>query len=129
MSKPENIYYFKLSNGDDILADVVQDMHEESAYIIRLPMKLNYEFAPDVGRMFMGMSKWIPMMKSPTLVVYYDHVITVAEVDNDMKEFYYEALDRYDGYDDDTTAFETDDLDEDKVRMAMYLANTSTTLN
>ena len=128
MSKPENIYYFKLSNGDDIVADVLQDMQEESAYVIRLPMKINYEFAPEVGRMFMGMSKWIPLMKSPTLVVYYDHVITVAEVDDEMKEFYYEALDKYD-YPDETSAFETDDIDEDKIKMAMYLANTSTTLN
>jgi hypothetical protein len=128
MSKPENIYYFKLSNGDDVIADVLQDIQEESAYVIRLPMKINYEFAPEVGRMFMGMSKWIPLMKSPTLVVYYDHVITVAEVDDEMKEFYYEALEKYE-YSDDTSAFESDGIDEDKIKMAMYLANTSTTLN
>jgi hypothetical protein len=135
MSKPKNIYYMKLSNGDDIICDVLQDAIDESAYIVRLPMQVNYDFAPEVQRMFMGLSKWIPLMKSPTLVIYYDHVVTIAECSDEMVHFYHEALEKYEMDDDffessPTTAFEnSDDIDDDKIKMAMYLANTSTTLN
>jgi len=135
MSKPENVYYFKLSNGEDIVCDVLQDMREESAYIVRLPMKINYEFSSEVERMFMGLSKWIPLMKSPTLVIYYDHVITIAECNEEMLGFYHEALEKYEMGDEffeksPTVAFEeSDGIDEDKVKMAMYFANTSTILN
>lgn len=118
----------KMSNGEDIVCEVLQDVREETAYVIAKPMKINYEFAPDVGRMFMGMSNWIPLMKSPSLVVYYDHVITIAEVNEEMLNFYHEALDKYGDDNFEVSAFEQEGLDEDQIKMANYLANTSTTL-
>ena len=127
MTKPKSAYYMKMSNGEDIVCEVLQDVREETAYIIAKPMKINYEFAPEVGRMFMGMSKWIPLMKSPSLVIYYDHVITIAEVDEEMLNFYHEALDKYDDQM-EISSFEQEGLDEDQIKMATYLANTSTTL-
>lgn len=128
MSKPKTAYYMKMSNGEDIVCEVLQDAREETAYIIARPMKINYEFSPEEGRMFMGMSKWIPLTKSPSLVIYYDHVITIAEVDEEMIQFYHEALEKYDDENIEMTAFEQDDLNEDQITMANYLANTSTTL-
>jgi hypothetical protein len=128
MTKPKTAYYMKMSNGEDIVCEVLQDVREETAYVIAKPMKINYEFSAEQGRMFMGMSNWIPLMKSPSLVIYYDHVITIAEVDEEMLNFYHEALDKYGDDDMEFSSFEQDGLDEEQIMMANYLANTSTTL-
>ena len=128
----DNVYYLKLLSGDDIVCQVLRQDDESQTYWITNPMKISSSFDSEVGRLFMGMSKWVPLQKSKYLQLYYDHVITMSEVQDEMVEFYSDALgEAVDEFETQILDASSDfsDVDEDKVKMALYFANTSSTLN
>lgn len=120
-------------SGDDIICQLLRQDDDAQMYFIANPMKVNASFDPEIGRMFMGMSRWIPLQKSKYLTVYYDHVITMSEVKDEMVEFYEDALGEAideitDSVIEDNTV-EFSDVDDDKIKMALYFANTSSSIN
>jgi uncharacterized protein YsxB (DUF464 family) len=125
----DSLYYLKLMNGEDIVCKIISQDDQNGCYLIASPLKVTNTIDQEEGRLMMGLSRWIPLQKSPTLNIYMDHVIAVAEVHESMYEFYTEVIEQSDtevGFDD---TFLDDDITDDKVKMALYFANTSSTIN
>ena len=125
----DNVFYMKLMNGEDIVCQIVSQDNDQSQYLISEPLKVNYQYVPSSGRMMVGFSRWIPLQSSPVISIFFDHVLALSEVTDELVDFYESAIgsDEIDG--EGLGDFESSSLDEDQMKMALYLANTSTTLN
>lgn len=124
----DNVFYLKLTNGEDIVCQIVSQDNDQSQYLISDPLKVNYQYVPTSGRMMVGFSRWIPLQRSPVISIYFDHVLALSEVSEELIEFYQSAIGSEE-LEDAIGDFESSGLDEDQMKMALYLANTSTTLN
>jgi len=87
-----NVFYMKLMNGEDIICQLVKEDEEHQMYFVSDPLKVNYNFSAEHGRMFMGLSRWIPLLESPIVTVYFDHVIAMAKLQDEMNEFYFNSI-------------------------------------
>ena len=125
----DNLYYLKLMNGDDIVCKILSQDDHDGCYLIASPLQVTNTMDQNEGRLMMALSRWIPLQKSASVKIYMDHVIAISEVHESMYEFYNDVVDQSEldvGFDD---SYDDDDLSEDKVKMARYFANTSSTLN
>ena len=100
-----DVFYMKLMNGEDIICQVVKEDEEHQMYIINNPLKVNYNFNAEYGRLIMGLSRWIPLLESPNITIYFDHVIAMARLQEEMNSFYESSLD-----DSDDEEIEDEDL-------------------
>ena len=114
-----NVFYMKLMNGEDIMCQMVKEDEENQMYIITNPLKVNYNFSSEHGRMFMGLSRWIPLLESPFVTVYFDHVVAMAKVQSDMTDFYVNSVE-----DSDDDELGTDDETMMEMMMTSMTANT-----
>ena len=87
-----NVYYMKMMNGEDIVCQLVKEDEKHQMYLITNPLKVNYTFSPETGRMLMGLSRWIPLVEQNVITVYFDHVIAMAQLEEEMNEFYLSSV-------------------------------------
>lgn len=88
----DNVFYMKLMNGDDIVCQLEKEDEEHQLYIVTEPLKVNYNFSSEYGRMFLGLSRWIPLVESPYITIYFDHVVAMAKLQEEMNDFYANAI-------------------------------------
>jgi len=102
----KDIKQFKLTNGDEIICEVVEWPDEESdSIVVRNAVQLiNRSGMPGDGRYYVTIKPWMVLQDEPDLfqVLYGQHVISEATPTNEMLKQYFEAI--------------SDEPVEDKVR-------------
>ena len=56
-----DVFYMKLTNGEDIICKIEKEDNENQMYFISNPLKVSYNFVAENNRMSMGLSYWIPL--------------------------------------------------------------------
>jgi len=83
-----NLLYFKLSNGDDIMANMIED-HDDH-FIIEWPYKFLYQVTPFSNVLATSVIRWVPMkevMVAP-MKIYKATIVTYAKMP-EILELYY----------------------------------------
>ena len=83
-----NPFYFKLVNGDDIMANVIDE--DENYYTIDYPFKFISASNPISGYISTSLIRWVPMhnfMMQP-LLVKKSTVITQGKLDDSIIQYY-----------------------------------------
>lgn len=91
-----DVFYMKLTNGEDIICKIEKEDNENQMYFISNPLKVSYNFVPENNRMSMGLSYWIPLAESSVVTVYFDHVIAMSKLQDEMNKFYFSSIEESD---------------------------------
>lgn len=76
--------YFKLTSGEDIIAELVE--HNGDTYKLKIPVRIM------LTQQGPGMIPWLLFGKSTTCEINNKHVLTVVEADDEMKNAYNERF-------------------------------------
>jgi len=87
------IRYLKLTNGEDIVAKVVET--EESGFMfISDPMQVHSYF--DDGEKIMSLSPWLPRSSWRFHPIFNSHLITISGISKELEELYNECVEEFD---------------------------------
>jgi hypothetical protein len=89
-----NLLYFKLSNGDDIMADMLED--HEDYFVIEWPYKFLYQVNPFNNILATSVIRWAPMkevMVEPMKILKAS-IVTYAEMPEVLEVYYTRVKER-----------------------------------
>ena len=89
-----SLLYFKLSNGDDIMADVLEE--NEDHFLIKWPYKFLYQVNPFNNVLATSVIRWAPMkevMVEPMKILK-GAVVTYAEMPEILEDYYIRVKER-----------------------------------
>lgn len=120
-----NIMYFKLVSGEHVISFV--DAADEEYVLLHKPLQLFLQNGMNGAAV--RVAKWIPFVDQSDITIKIKHVLMHAEPSSDIADYYLEAIDALEGYDQPDIQdidLEDEQLEED-VTMALYekFANTS----
>ena len=126
-----NPFYFKLVNGDEIMANVIDE--DENYYTIDYPYKFLCQQHPVSGYVTTSLMRWVPMqsfMMQP-LRVKKSTVITEGRLEDSIVKYYahvrLQTTKEIENYDDEQEMMEyvsdDDDMTEDEMEALDELTN------
>jgi len=126
------ILYFKLTNGEDIIASILEE--DDEAYHITYPLKFIYARDPATNTMSTGIIRWVPieeMMNSIFSISKYNIVATL-EVPERMQQFYDNMIEKSSSAEEDEHFEKMRDfiekVREDETMQNLLMANTNSKL-
>tara|TARA_R100000664_G_C2656948_1_gene74943 strand:- start:34 stop:435 length:402 start_codon:yes stop_codon:yes gene_type:complete len=127
----QNIVYFKLVSGDDIISYVDEELNtDEEQVMLYKPLKL-FTYNTERGSA-VRLAKWIPFVDGEYFLLNEKKIILSSPPSQDILEFYHEAIDTLDEYEMDQqyeSAFESLETSEEEeaLTQALYerFSNTS----
>ena len=120
----ENVVYFKLATGDDIISYVDEELASEDSDIVMLfkPLKIHTYNTPQGAAV--RLAKWIPFIQDAHIALGVDQIVIRATPSDDILEFFHDAF-----YTLDELTFEDleQDDEEEELTQALYerFSNTS----
>ncbi len=82
----EQIFYFKMINGNDIVAAVLE---EDGAHIkIKDPKQVRWMPDPRQGTFGMNLTHWVPHALSRITHIHKDHVMLMERVESNLESYY-----------------------------------------
>ena len=120
----ENVVYFKLATGDDIISYVDEELATEDSDIVMLfkPLKIHTYNTPQGAAV--RLAKWIPFIQDAHIALGVDQIVIRATPSDDILEFFHDAFDTL-----DELTFEDleQDDEEEELTQALYerFSNTS----
>ena len=90
-----NLIQFKMTGGDEVIAEVMEWPEESSKdLIIRNAMVLSYSFDEDFSNQVYGLKPWFSMIENPLeyMIVNTDHVMSTTKPNTTFVNEYIEAL-------------------------------------
>ena len=120
----ENVVYFKLATGDDIISYVDEELASEDSDIVMLfkPLKIHTYNTPQGAAV--RLAKWIPFIQDAHIALGVDQIVIRATPSDDILEFFHDAFDTL-----DELTFEDleQDDEEEELTQALYerFSNTS----
>ena len=120
----ENVVYFKLATGDDIISYVDEELASEDSDIVMLfkPLKIHTYNTPQGAAV--RLAKWIPFIEEKHIALGVDQIVIRSTPSDDILEFYHDALDTID----DLSLEDIEQNDEEEeLTQALYerFSNTS----
>ena len=89
-----SLLYFKLSNGDDIMADMLEE-HEDH-FLVKWPYKFLYQVNPLNNILATSVIRWAPMkevMVEPMKILK-GAIVTYAEMPEILEDYYFRVKER-----------------------------------
>ena len=92
----ENVVYFKLATGDDIISYVDEELASEDSDIVMLfkPLKIHTYNTPQGAAV--RLAKWIPFIQDAHIALGVDQIVIRATPSDDILEFFHDAFDTLD---------------------------------
>ena len=92
----ENVVYFKLATGDDIISYVAEELASEDSDIVMLfkPLKIHTYNTPQGAAV--RLAKWIPFIQDAHIALGVDQIVIRATPSDDILEFFHDAFDTLD---------------------------------
>ena len=89
-----NIRIVRLQSGEDIIADCIPSLDEETVELKR-PMHIIFKRI-QTGRSIMMMMPWLPveLIKENSAMIYYSDIVTVVEPKESMIRYYDKLVER-----------------------------------
>ena len=109
---------FKLANGDEIIAEVVQWNEEDTVEIlIRKSMKLVYVDDYESGSRYYHFRPWMLLQESAEeiMVLNADHILAEGTPSNKLIDYYHGVLEEYNTFLGNTQPDEDDEVSYDTV--------------
>lgn len=120
-----DIYYIKMSNGEDVVATVLEE--DEDCYYITFPLKFVYTKNSTSEAIIMGMVPWVPSeeLMNSIFQIYKFNMITILPSPEKLKTYYELQI----GLSKENTITKIrelyDKLQESPELNNLYMANTS----
>ena len=140
MTLEESIKFIRLSNGEDLISQLVEIRKEEedSYYILINPLKIVYMTGTKPGILSISLMQWVfhRVCSEQEFTLYPSDVLTVAKPTDSLMEYYQDSLDHFDEVKEKlkkNTQFSStedgvfEDVDDDKIldELKEVLTNTS----
>lgn len=93
------IRFVRMKTGDDLLTELVQmKVNDQDCYLFVNPLKIVYVDGDKPGSLLLSLIEWVFPRISPKqqFQIYPEDVITVAEIGNEVTDYYFEALHKLD---------------------------------
>ena len=121
----DNVVYFKLATGDDIVSYVDEELATEDSDIVMLykPLKI-YTYNTPQGSA-VRLAKWIPFIEEAHIALGVDQIVIRSTPSNDIMEFYHDAIDTLD----ELTFEDLEQNDaEEELTQALYVRFSNTNI-
>jgi len=140
MTLEESIKFIRLSNGEDLISQIVEirKEDEDSYYILINPLKIVYMSGTKPGILSISLMQWVfhRVCSEQEFTLYPSDVLTVAKPTDSLMEYYQDSLDHFDEVKEKlkkNTEFSStedgafEDVDDDKLldELKEVLTNTS----
>jgi len=100
MTLEESIKFIRLSNGEDLISQLVEVRKEEedSYYILINPLKIVYMTGTKPGILSISLMQWVfhRVCSDQEFTIYPSDVLTMAKPTDSLMEYYQDSLDHFD---------------------------------
>ena len=100
MTLEESIKFIRLSNGEDLISQLVEVRKEEedSYYILINPLKIVYMSGNKPGILSISLMQWVfhRVCSDQEFTIYPSDVLTMAKPTDSLMEYYQDSLDHFD---------------------------------
>tara|TARA_R110000868_G_scaffold406710_1_gene687365 strand:+ start:426 stop:869 length:444 start_codon:yes stop_codon:yes gene_type:complete len=99
MTFEESIKFIRLSNGEDLISQIVEirKEDEDSYYILINPLKIVYITGSKAGILSISLMQWVfhRVCSEQEFTIYPSDVITIAKPTDSLTEYYQESLEHF----------------------------------